>query len=97
VQHPDANIGLRPPVGTVVVDVDPRAGGASALVELTRPHGGLVPTWTAYTGGGGLQRLVPGHGCAAGEAVRRGGPETPVGARGGAALAARLWQALSLG
>ena len=54
VQHPVANIGLRPPVGTVVVDVDPRAGGASALVELTRPHGGLVPTWTAYTGGGGL-------------------------------------------
>lgn len=54
VQHPDANIGLRPPVGTVVVDVDPRAGGASALVELSRPHGGLSPTWTAYTGGGGL-------------------------------------------
>ena len=54
VQHPVANIGLRPPVGVLVVDVDPRNGGASALVELTRPHGGLSPTWTAYTGGGGL-------------------------------------------
>jgi len=54
VQHPTANIGIRPAVGVVVVDVDPRNGGASALVTLTRPHGGLSPTWTAYTGGGGL-------------------------------------------
>ncbi len=54
VQHPLANIGLRPPVGVVVVDVDPRAGGATALAELSRAHGGLSPTWTAYTGGGGL-------------------------------------------
>ena len=54
VQCPDANIGIRPAPGAVVLDVDPRNGGASALVELTRPHGGLSPTWTAYTGGGGL-------------------------------------------
>ena len=54
VQHPVANIGLRPPVGVLVVDVDPRAGGATALAELSRVHGGLSPTWTAYTGGGGL-------------------------------------------
>ncbi len=54
VQHPTANIGIRPAVGVVVLDVDPRNGGASALVELTRPHGGLSPTWTAWTGGGGL-------------------------------------------
>ena len=53
-QCPDANIGLRPAEGVVVVDVDPRAGGATALVELTRPYGGLSPTWTAHTGGGGL-------------------------------------------
>jgi len=53
-QCPDSNIGLRPPVGVVILDVDPRNGGASALVELTRPHGGLTPTWTAWTGGGGL-------------------------------------------
>lgn len=54
VQCPDANIGVRPAVGVVVVDVDPRAGGATALVELSRPYGGLTPTWTAWTGGGGL-------------------------------------------
>jgi len=54
VQCPDANIGIRPAVGVVVVDVDPRAGGATALAELSRVHGGLSPTWTAYTGGGGL-------------------------------------------
>jgi len=54
VQCPTANIGIRPAPGVVVVDVDPRDGGASALVGLTRPHGGLVPTWTAWTGGGGL-------------------------------------------
>jgi len=53
-QAPDANIGIRPAPGVVVIDVDPRNGGASALVELTRPHGGLIPTWTAWTGGGGL-------------------------------------------
>jgi len=54
VQCPDANIGIHPAVGVVVVDVDPRAGGATALAELSRAHGGLSPTWTAYTGGGGL-------------------------------------------
>jgi len=54
VQCPTANIGVRPAAGVVVVDVDPRDGGATALVELTRPHGGLTPTRTAWTGGGGL-------------------------------------------
>ncbi len=54
VQCPTANIGVRPAEGVVIIDVDPRDGGASALVELTRPHGGLSPTWTAWTGGGGL-------------------------------------------
>ena len=54
VQCPAANIGIRPSPGVVVIDVDPRDGGASALVELTRPHVGLSPTWTAWTGGGGL-------------------------------------------
>jgi len=53
-QCPDANIGIRPPPGVVIIDVDPRNGGATALVELTRPHGGLSPTWTGWTGGGGL-------------------------------------------
>ncbi len=54
VQHPGANNGWCPPEGTVVVDVDTGDGGAQALYELTRPHGGLIPTLTAWTGGGGL-------------------------------------------
>jgi hypothetical protein len=52
---PGANIGLRPPEGVVVLDVDPRAGGDRALAELVAAHGGeLPPTLTADTGGGGL-------------------------------------------
>jgi len=54
VQCPTANIGIRPAPGVVVVDVDPRDGGATALVELSRPHGGLTPTRCAWTGGNGL-------------------------------------------
>ncbi len=54
VQCPTSNIGVRPALGVVVVDVDPRAGGATALAELSRAHGGLSPTWTTWTGGGGL-------------------------------------------
>jgi len=53
-QAPTANIGLRPGSGIVVVDVDPRDGGASNLAALVRKHGHLSPTWTAWTGGGGL-------------------------------------------
>lgn len=51
---PRANVGLRPPCGLVVLDVDPRNGGATALFELTRRHGQLPPTLTARTGSGGL-------------------------------------------
>lgn len=50
---PTANIGVRPPCGLVVLDVDPRNGGSSNLCELVRPHGGLPATWTVATGGGG--------------------------------------------
>ena len=54
VQEPEANIGIRPAVGVVVVDVDPRDCGATNLAALIAEHGHLVPTWTAHTGGGGL-------------------------------------------
>jgi hypothetical protein len=54
-QQPTANIGLRPGEDVVVLDVDPRAGGATALVALLADHGReLVPTLAADTGGGGL-------------------------------------------
>ena len=50
---PWANIGIRPPAGVVVLDVDPRNGGGTSLLGLTREHGQLPPTLTARTGSGG--------------------------------------------
>jgi hypothetical protein len=39
--------------GLVVLDVDPRHGGAEGLAQLERAHGALPPTLEAETGGGG--------------------------------------------
>jgi len=50
---PTANIGIRPPCGLVVLDVDPRNDGPNNLNPLVRPNGGLPATWTAVTGDGG--------------------------------------------
>ncbi len=52
-QWTTANIGVRPPCGLVVLDVDLRYDGRSNLRALVRPHGSLPATWTATTGGGG--------------------------------------------
>lgn len=50
---PDANIGLRPAEGVVVLDVDLRHLGHVHLAELLAEHGAqLPPTLTANTGGG---------------------------------------------
>lgn len=51
---PGANIGLRPPAGVVVLDVDPRHHGATALLALTEQHARLPQMLTARTGSGGL-------------------------------------------
>ncbi|WP_460010523.1 bifunctional DNA primase/polymerase, partial [Mycobacterium avium] len=51
---PTANIGIRPPAGIIVVDVDPRAGGHKELARLVQRHGSLPATWTTRTGSGGL-------------------------------------------
>jgi len=51
---PGANVGIRPPAGVIVLDVDPRNGGSTALLALTREHGQLPATLTARTGSGGL-------------------------------------------
>lgn len=49
------NIGIRPPKGTVVLDVDPRNGGDETMLELVCKHRTLLPdTLTAITGGGGI-------------------------------------------
>ncbi len=50
--HPDANIGARVPALAVVVDVDPRAGGADAMTSLIRRYGALPATLTVVSGRG---------------------------------------------
>lgn len=51
---PHANIGVRPPEGIVVLDVDPRNGGDIELARLEERHGRLPQTLTCRTGSGGL-------------------------------------------
>lgn len=51
---PNANIGIRPPSGVVVLDIDPRNGGDKELERMARFRGQLPETWTAHTGSGGL-------------------------------------------
>jgi hypothetical protein len=53
--HPDSNIGLATGLGSgvVVLDIDPRNGGAQRLVDLQLKHEQLPATVTALTGGGG--------------------------------------------
>ena len=48
--HRDDNIGVRPPLAMVVLDVDPRNGGRAALARLVAEHGPLPQTWEARTG-----------------------------------------------
>ena len=50
--RPHANIGVRVPVGQVVIDVDPRHGGDKGLELLEVIHGPLPPTRTALSGRG---------------------------------------------
>jgi hypothetical protein len=52
-RYPTDNIGIRPPAGMVVVDVDPRDSGDLALSVLEGEYGPLPATWTAETGSGG--------------------------------------------
>lgn len=67
---PWANIGVRPPAGVIVLDVDPRNGGDTALERLTRQHGLLPPTLTARTGSGGQHIWVTYTGRARGQLCR---------------------------
>lgn len=53
-RHPWANWGIRPPVGVLVVDIDPRNQGDDELRKLEEKHGPLPGTLTARTGSGGL-------------------------------------------
>jgi Bifunctional DNA primase/polymerase, N-terminal len=51
--HPGDNIGVRPPLGMAVLDIDPRHGGRSTMARLLAEHGPLPQTWTARTGSDG--------------------------------------------
>ncbi len=52
--NPRYNIGCVPPPGIIVLDVDPRNGGDTALQKLIDEHGPLPSTpWVARTGSGG--------------------------------------------
>lgn len=50
---PHANIGIRVPVGCLVVDVDPRNGGVADYRRMF-PNGSCPYTGRTFTGGGGL-------------------------------------------
>jgi len=67
---PWANVGIRPPAGVVVLDVDPRNGGDVALRELCRQHAQLPQTLTARTGSGGLHIWLAYAGRARGQLCR---------------------------
>ena len=49
---PQANIGARVPPSLVVLDIDPRHGGAARLIQLEAEHGSLPPTRTSTSGRG---------------------------------------------
>jgi len=53
--YPQANIGIATGLasGVIVLDVDPRNGGDTALSELEHRHGALPASWRCLTGGGG--------------------------------------------
>ena len=51
-KRPDSNVGLLPPEGCVVVDIDPRNGGSAESLGLP----GATPT--QHTGGGGMHYVV---------------------------------------
>lgn len=64
---PGCNWGVRPPVGVVVLDVDPRNRGASTLVDLQAKNGQLPATLTARTGSGGWHIWLSYNGPARGK------------------------------
>lgn len=66
-RYPGCNWGIRPPVGVLVLDVDPRNGGDVELRKLEEQHGTLPTTLTAQTGSGGLHLWLSYNGPARGK------------------------------
>jgi hypothetical protein len=52
-QKPDSNLGICTGGGVIVLDVDPKNGGADSLAKLIEEHGPLPPTAEVLTGLGG--------------------------------------------
>lgn len=61
-RYPWANWGIRPPVGVLVVDIDPRNNGHVELAKMEKAHGPLPDTLTAETGSGGEHRWLSYNG-----------------------------------
>ncbi|MEU7817072.1 bifunctional DNA primase/polymerase [Pseudonocardia sp. NPDC049154] len=64
---PTANWAVRPPVGVLVLDEDPRNGGDVELAKLEERHGALPATLTARTGSGGRHIWLSYNGPARGK------------------------------
>lgn len=52
-RHRLDNVGVRPPRGVVVLDIDPRHGGDREMSRLVAENGPLPETWRTRTGSGG--------------------------------------------
>ena len=66
-RFPGCNWGVRPPVGVVVLDIDPRNDGDRTLAELEKQHGAIPPTLAARTGSGGRHIWLTYNGPARGK------------------------------
>lgn len=67
---PGCNWGIRPTDKLVVLDIDPRSGGGTAMVDLIDTHGPIGATLTAGTGGGGLHAWLSYSGPMRGKLAR---------------------------
>lgn len=64
---PSASVAVRPAPGVVIIDVDPRNGGGTTLLNLERRNERLPRTQTVATGGGGLHIWLALHGAVKGK------------------------------
>lgn len=58
------NIGVRPPLGMLVVDVDVKSDGPQQLARLVAENSPLPDTWTVRTGSGGFHYWLRVSDCA---------------------------------
>lgn len=59
---PSCNWGVRPPIGVIVLDIDPRNGGDVEFQKLQDRHALLSATLTARTGSGGTHHWLSYNG-----------------------------------